>query len=244
MRVLRSRLIWLLVGLLVTAPALGDHPPAIEAAVFLSESGFNRDDVVLQYNTFVLADGSSAVEITSESGGKSARHQFSWTLPLFSDGGRAGAGDAKVDYRYQLIRGPRFGAAPRASVILPTRSAHFGDRISGLELAIPLTIAPREGLEIHTTPIARWLGGGTRELGLDASVAIALSSRTTFLIDSTIVGSHDASTTVVRPAIQVMFEVGGVRITPALALPFGDADRSVLLLFGIEHRLRMWPSDR
>lgn len=108
-------------------PMLAGEPLPIEDHNFMAEGGWNREDAVVQYNTFFFRDA-MAFELTQEWAAASPKHQLGYTIPVFSDR-RAGLGDAMLSYRYQLLgaRDSHVALAPRLSLILPTRSAQFGD---------------------------------------------------------------------------------------------------------------------
>ena len=208
-------------------------PGFIESTVFLPESGWNRDDRVVQYNSFFLGRA-SALEITSEWMLRSPSHQLSLTLPVFSDG-ETGFGDATINYRRQLFRRDRFAAAGRLSAILPTRSERLGTSVAGVELALPASFQATERLAIHAALGARWVGGGGRELNVQNAIGYAVTGRLALIVDSSWTVTEGSRELVVRPAMQVSFEAGGLRVAPALAMPVTGDQRSLLVLVGLEH---------
>jgi hypothetical protein len=225
----------LIVLLFVTMAALAGEPSVLEQNVFLSESGWNRAGGVLQYNSFFGREA-TAVEITHEWGDADQRHQWGWTLPLFSDGG-VGAGDLLLNYRYQLAGGGDrpFALAPRVSAVLPTRTERFGEPVRGLELAVPLSIAFGERLELHTLGSLRWIEGAGREFAAAQGVTVQTSARSAFVLDAVFTACPGSRQLIVRPALQWSVEAGGVRLNPAVALPLGADSPEVMFLLGIEH---------
>lgn len=222
----------------LTMNVFAGEPSPIEDSNFFAESGHNRDDAVVQVNSFFL-NGTAAWELTHEwalSEG-SSRHQLSYTLPMFSDD-RSGFGDAMLNYRYQLVGDAesRIGIAPRASLILPTRSAHFGTASSGLELALPISISFGEHVESHTNTNATWFRDrGETELKLTQNLTFALHERFAFSVEAAY--THclgGGELTVVRPGVQFSFAApGGLTLSPGLAVPLG-ADGGVLFYVGVE----------
>lgn len=219
--------------LLTTLSLFAGEPGAIEGHTFLPESGWNREDRVIQYNSF-FGGSATALEITSEWMARSPRHQLSWTLPVFSDG-ETGFGDAMLNYRHQLVRRDRAAIASRVSLILPTRSERLGPPAQGLEVALPASFAATGRLTVHGALGGRWLTDGCRELNVQNAISLTLGTRAALLVDSSYTITSESRELVVRPAVQFSFEAGGMRIAPALAMPVTGSGRSLLVLIGFEH---------
>lgn len=227
----------LLAALLIAFPLFAGEPLAIEDLHFFPESGWNRGDGVMQYNAFV--HGSAyAHELTQEIGTAGGRHQFSVTLPVYSQQS-TGLGDATVNYRRQLIGadGSRLAVAPRVSLILPTRSRSMGARSSGVQVSIPLSAALTPRLAVHSSAGATWYRErGEREINLAQSVTFAVDERLTVSIDAAwtrSLGGEDLF--VARPGLQYGFDgPGGLRIAPGVALPLGPEERELLLFLSLE----------
>jgi hypothetical protein len=228
----------LVVVILAAASLTAEEPCAIEAGAFLPETAWNREDRVLQYNTF-FANGASALELTAEWMMKNPSHQLSLTLPAFDDGNR-GVGDAMLNYRRQIRRGDASAVAARASLILPTRSRHFGQPVTGVELAVSGSVIPRERLSVHGTLAGRWAGAGATEAAAQTALGFAMTERVALLVDSSWTVSPDAQELIVRPGLQFSLDLGALRVSPAVTMPIivgGGVRGSVLLLVGFEHDL-------
>lgn len=231
----------LLIALLfAVTPLFAGEPSPVEDNNFLAESGRNRDDAVLQYTTFFLAGRKAAAyELTQEWAASSAKHQLGYTIPLYSDGA-TGLGDATLSYRYQLVgdAASRVAIAPRVSLILPTRSTHFGEASIGVQVNVPLSATLTRRLSLHTNAGATWFRErGEKEINLAQSVAFELSSRVSLSIDGAYTRGSGAQLLVVRPGVQFALDgPGPTRIVPGVAMPLGT--NSVLLYVGVEHALR------
>jgi hypothetical protein len=230
----------LTLALLLASAVHAGEPSPIEDTHFFPESGWNRTDGVLQYNAFVL-NRASALELTQE-WGASERHQLSYTIPVYSDG-ETGLGDVSLNYRFQLLGDPdsRAAIAPRLSLLLPTRSAHFGERSSGLQLSVPVsaTLTPR--LVSHTNAGATWYRDrGTQELNLAQGFVFAATSRLTLALDGAFTRCNESShLVVVRPSMQFSLDgPAGLAISPGVAMPFVNGTRGVLFFVTFEHAFR------
>lgn len=230
----------LILVLLLPVAMYAGEPSPIEDTHFFPESGWNRTDGVVQYNAFVL-NRASALELTQE-WGASERHQLSYTIPVYSDG-ETGLGDVSLNYRFQLLGGPdsRAAIAPRLSLLLPTRSAHFGERSSGLQLNVPVsaTLTPR--LVSHTNAGATWFRDRrTQELNLAQGFVFAATSRLTLALDGAFTRCDESShLLVVRPSLQFSLDgPGGVSISPGVAVPIVNGTRGFMLFVALEHAFR------
>jgi hypothetical protein len=231
----------LLAALLLTLPLFAGEPLEIEDLHFFPESGWNRDDGVVQYNAFVHGRA-NAHELTQEIGSSGGRHQFSVTVPVYSQQA-TGLGDATVNYRRQLIGGDgsRLAVAPRVSLVLPTRSRSMGARSSGVQVNVPLSAALTPRLVLHSSAGATWYRErDEREINLAQSLAFAATDRLTLSVDAAWTRCLEGDGVfVVRPGVQYGFDTAaGLRIAPGLALPLGPDRREVLLYLTLERGLR------
>lgn len=204
--------------------AFADDPTPIEDHNFGLESGWNRDDSALQYATFFLRD-TSAFELTHEWAAR-ARHQFSYTIPIYSHAGETALGDAAINYRYQLAGGAdaRVAVAPRLSLLLPTRGAHFGERSSGLQVSVPVSAAVTSRLTSHTNVGATWFRDlGQSEVTAAQGFTFAATSYLALALDAGFKRAAGApDLVVVRPGVQLAIDLRGVRVGPGLAYSFGE----------------------
>jgi hypothetical protein len=215
----------LFLALTITLSAFAGDPAPIEDHNFGLESGWNRDDAVLQYSSFFLRD-TAAFELTHEWAARSPRHQLSYTIPVYSHGGMTGLGDARLNYRFQFAGDARsrFGVAPRVSLLLPTRSAHFGERSGGVEVSVPVSAALTPRLTSHTNLGATWfrdLEAG--ELTAAQGLSYAISDRIALAIDAAWKRcSGGSQMLVVRPGVQFGIDLGGLRVSPGVAYAHGQ----------------------
>ena len=198
------------------------------------ETGWNRDDRVLQVNSFFFRKA-MAHELVQEWAVSSPRHQLSYNIPLFRDG-RTGLGDAMLSYRYQVAGDPgsRVGVAPRLSLILPTRSARFGERSSGLQLSVPLSVSITPRLTSHTNVAVTWYRDREAgEVNAAQSVAFAVTGRMAVAVDASYTRCNEGSQVlVVRPGVQFTIDgPRGLQISPGVAFPNGGG---VLFLIALE----------
>jgi hypothetical protein len=227
----------LLLLLSAAAPRRGGGPSPIEDHSFMLESGWNRDDAALQVNSFFL-NGATSLELAGEWALSSPGHQLSYTIPIYRDV-HAGLGDVLVNYRYQLVgkAGSRVGVAPRVSLILPSRDARFGERSSGLQFNVPVSVAVTSRLTSHTNAGGTWFRDlGAKELNLAQGLSFEVTKRMALTMDASFTRCDEAShLLVLRPGIQFSIDgPGGVQIAPALAFPNG---RGVLVSVAIERSL-------
>lgn len=212
-------------ALSLALPLAAGEPSPIEDSNFFPESGWNRDDAVLQYNGFVLGDAMSH-ELTQEWATRSPKHQLGFTIPFYSDG-ETGLGDVALHYRYQLFGSAesRAAIAPRVSVLLPTRSAHFGPRSSGLQVNVPLSAMLTPRLVSHTSAGATWFHERSeKEIQLTQSLAFELTKRIALSVDAAWTRCDDGKLLVIRPGVQYAFAgPRGVTVAPGIAFPMADA---------------------
>ncbi len=206
----------------LAAPLRGGEPSPIEDRNFMLESGWNREDAVLQVNSFFFR-GATSHELVGEWAMKSQRHQLSYTVPFFTDD-RTGLGDVMLNYRYQFLggAGSRVGIAPRVSLMLPTRDAHFGERSSGVQVNVPISAAITDRLTSHTNAGATWFADrGETEFNLAQSLAFDVTRRIAVTVDASYTRCNDAShLLVVRPGVQFSIDgPRGLQIAPGVAFP-------------------------
>lgn len=233
-----------LILVLATGTALAGDPSPLEDRNFLLETGWNRDDAVLQSNSFFLYGRNAfAYELTQEWAAGSSRHQLSYTIPLFTDEA-TGLGDVTFNYRFQLAgdADSRVGVAPRLTVLFPTRSAQFGGKSSGIQFGLPMSVNLTPRLTSHTNAIATWYRErGESELAVAQSIVFNATSHVAFALDA----SYTRCAGVVHPLVfrpGVQFAIdgpGGLQFAPgvALALVNGAGDRSLLVYVALEQRL-------
>lgn len=221
----------------VVLPLFAGEPLPIEDVQFFPESGWNRNDAVLQYNAFFHGSG-RAHELTQEWGDEGARHQFSFTVPVYSERS-TGLGDVTLNYRRQLIggAGSRLAIAPRVSLILPTRSPLFGIRSSGLQATVPLSISLTPRVTAHSSAGGTWFRDRHEsEVNLTQSIGVSVTDRLSVALDGswTRAGSGD-EVLVVRPGVQYTFDgPDGLSITPGIAAPIGPDRRELLIFIALE----------
>ena len=206
----------------LAAPTRGGEPSPIEDRNFMLETGWNRDDAVLQVNSFFFR-GATSHELVGEWGMRSQRHQLSWTVPFYNDG-KTGLGDVMLNYRYQFLgdADSRIGIAPRVSLLLPTRDAHFGERSSGVQVNVPVSAAVTDRLTSHTNAGATWFRDrGETELNLAQSLSLDVTKHVALTVDANYTRCNDTShLLVVRPGIQFTLDgPGGLQIAPGVAFP-------------------------
>ncbi len=222
--------------------AFADEPSPIEDHNFFVESGWNRTEGAMIYTNAFLG-GALSHELAQEWAWTSPRHQFSYTIPIYSDG-ETGLGDAALHYRYQLFggAGSKFAVAPRLSVLLPTRSEHFGGSSSGLQVNVPVSAKIGERLTSHTNVGATWFREReVREINLAQSLSLAVTDRLTVALDAAYTACQDDEHLfVVRPGVQFAFEgPRGLQLAPGIALPIGgQGGEGVLFYLAVEHPLR------
>ncbi|HEX6087746.1 MAG TPA: transporter [Thermoanaerobaculia bacterium] len=222
-----------LLVLALAAPLRGGEPSPIEDRNFMLETGWNRDDAALQVNSFFFRD-TAAHELVQEWAVSSPRHQLSYTIPFYADD-RTGLGDVMLNYRYQLRGGAesRVGIAPRLSLILPTRDAHFGERSSGLQVSVPVSASLTGRLTVHTNLGATWFSDrGETELNLAQSVSFDVIRHVAVSVDASYTRPGSLY---VRPGVQFAIDGRrGLQIAPGIAFPNGGG---VLVYVALEQAL-------
>lgn len=244
-------------------PAGGARP--IQDNSFLIEEAYNQDDGVVQHiHQFVRSNGSGdwIGAFTQEWPASGVRHQLSYTLAAARSGGANGAGDAALNYRYQLVGdgAARVAVAPRFSLLLPTgrSSAGLGAGGAGFQTGVPVSLLLSDDWVVHGnagltwTPSARnprgqraglvaWNGG--------ASVIWLRNLRWNPMLETIYVGGETvegpgrvagARSFFVSPGVRWAWNFpSGLQIVPGLAMPVGlgpsRGSRQVLLYLSFEH---------
>ena len=172
----------LVLSLAAAAPAAAQSKPAADPSreweitdnSFLVEEAFNQEKGVVQN---ILAwtrgrDGVWAASFTQEWPAPGMTHQLSYTLAYLGNGERTGAGDALLNYRFQLRKEDADGPAisPRLSLVLPTgsESAGFGSGTAGLQVNLPVSKQFGD-LYLHGNVGYTWLPSLQRTTQLAAS---------------------------------------------------------------------------
>ena len=226
------------IALAFAAIAFAGDPAPIEDHNFGLEPGWNREGAVLQFSSFFLRN-TTALELTHEWAAGSPRHQFSYTVPVYSHGGVAGLGDTRLNYRFQLAGHgqSRLGIAPRVSLLLPTRSVHFGERSSGVEVSVPVSAAITPRLTSHTNLGGTWFRDlGQGEVTAAQGLAFAATSRLSLALDAAWKRcSGGSELLVVRPGVQVAIDLGAVQLSPGVAYARNEG---VMFTVAVEQSLR------
>lgn len=136
-------------------------PPPIEDNSFLVEEAYNQERGVVQHiSTFQRSrDGGWMYGFTQEWPAPSLTHQLSYTVPMLGGSGAGtGAGDLKLNYRYQAMggEGRRVWISPRLTAVLPTGDAGQGRGSggAGVEAMLPVSIE-------HGAIVTHWDVGGS-----------------------------------------------------------------------------------
>jgi hypothetical protein len=225
--------------LLLAAAGFADEPSPIEDHNFVLEQGWNRDGAAIQYTSFFLSSRNAWAGELAHEWAASPRHQLSYTIPIYNDA-KTGLGDAMINYRYQLLGGgeSRVAVAPRVSLILPTRSAHFGERSSGVQVNVPFSANVTSRFGSHTNAGATWFRDrGETEINLGQSFAYAITPHVALSLDAAYTRCmDDPHLFVVRPGVQFSFELGGLKLSPGIGIPLSDG-AGVLVYIATERAL-------
>ena len=121
----------LLLILAAAAPVMAQARPfEILDNSFLVEEAFNQPVGIFQniFNVRVGEEGDWEATFTQEWPVITQAHQFSFTLPYASLGGKSGVGDVLINYRLQALleNASRPAFSPRVSLILPSGSSSKG----------------------------------------------------------------------------------------------------------------------
>jgi len=180
----------LLRALLLLASAGTPEPSerirTLEGNAFLVEEAYNLEEHrVGQAATFARSRGG---DFTATAGQDwplfSERHQIGWAQPLARQGTVAGAGDAVLNYRYQLLGDEDpVTAAPHLAVSLPTGDARRGLGAGGvgLSLNVPFSVRVSGALALHANVGAGVLPSGRRPGGAATSAWSVLAGQSVAL---------------------------------------------------------------
>lgn len=251
----------------VVDSARGQAAGPVQDNSFLIEEAYNQERGVVQHIfTFQRAErgAASTFLFSQEWPVRSVRHQLSYSLPLERAESSAGSGlgDARVNYRYQLLGDgdARVALAPRLTVVLPTGDYRRGRGAgaTGVEAWLPLSLALSTRLVAHAnlgttvTPNARNAGGvraTTRDYAAGASVVWLARRRVNFLLEGLYQRNEEilnsgarspVNQLTISPGIRWAYNfVSGLQIVPGVAVPLGAGPshgaRSVLLYLSLEH---------
>ncbi len=257
----------LLAAALVAGEPGGARP--IQDNSFLIEEAYNQEEGVIQHifnYQRVRGSGRWQATFTQEWPVSGVTHQVSYTLPAgaAASGTAVGAGDAALNYRYQVVGDgeARLAVAPRLSLLLPTgdEKRGLGAGALSLQVNLPASLALSDAFVAHgnagatLTPRARNERGeraGTNAANLGASLVWIGGRRVNGLVE--VVWSSSQVVTgpgttrrerqmLVSPGLRCALDLpGGLQIVPGIAFPFGvgpsRGERSVILYLSFEHPL-------
>ena len=255
---MRAQFCWCL-GISVLAPCgrgaaqSPSPPPAIADNSFLLEEAYNQEQGVVQHISVWqrgLRSAAWAFSFTQEWPLGGPLHQLSYTVPIErteSPSRTTGFGDVALNYRLQLRPAEHAVAvAPRVSLLLPTGSEARGLGSGAVAAQLNLPVSARLGSSV----VSHWNAGLT-----------AVSENTIYSLGASVIW-------LVRPTLNVMFEVAwadqsgggaesfvvnpgirwahnfasGLQIVPGVAFPVGvgpsRGERSALVYLSFEHRFR------
>lgn len=247
------------------------HPPhAIQDNSFLVEEAYNQEEGIVQHISQFTRDQASGdwlFTFTQEWPMTGIRHQLSVTLPVerVSEPRARGAGDAALNYRYQLVGDDltKVAVAPRLTLFLPTGSARrgLGAGSPGAQIAVPVSTLLSDDWIAHWnagatwTPSARSITGdraSTTAWNAGASVIWIGSPLLDVLLETTyakfqsVAGrerTSSESSWLISPGIRWAYNFSsGLQIVPGIAFPIGLGPsrgmRQVLLYLSFEHPFR------
>ncbi len=242
--------------------------PSIQDNSFLVEEAYNQGRGVVQHiSTFRTNRGSPAYDyvFTQEWPVGGQAHQLSYDLPLVRSEDRqasTGFGDARLNYRYQLVGGAesRVAISPRLSVDLPTGDWHKerGSGSPGLETFLPVSLVATPYLVTHLNagvtflPRARDLRGDRAAINaitLAGSAIILAHPNFNLMLEtvwqngSDVVGpqvTERNTSFVVSPGVRGAFNfASGLQIVPGIAVPLGvgpsRGERGIFVYLSFEH---------
>ena len=229
----------LLAGGAVAQVTPDEELTAIQDNSFLLEEAYNQEEGVVQHINVAIRDtdtDSWLYAFTQEWPVTGQKHQFSYTIPLHSNGS-TDLGDIALNYRYQILGSGEtsLAIAPRLSVILPTSDE--GDNDAGLQIGVPISrvFAPR--IVGHTNLGGTWQSGET-EWTAGQSFIYAATSRMQLMLEGTYTRANRSDAFIVNPAVRWAFNLeSGMQIVPGIGVPigFGDDDsKSVLFYLSFE----------
>jgi hypothetical protein len=266
-----------------------EQGPQIQDNSFLLEESYNQEPGVVQHIFTYLRDGKSKQWVgtfTQEWPVGGIKHQFSYQLVANNGGGgnessgpggntgggggkgrSGGIGDAKLNYRYQLLGSGEtpLAIAPRLSAVLPTGDYKTGrgEGSAGVEVWLPVSWVLDERLVTHYnagltyTPRARDAVGeraATRDYTLGASAIWLAHPRLNFMVETQWQSQEEvtgpdrqsrSTTVLVSPGARFAFNFpasAGLQIVSGVAVPItvkpSGGGRSVFLYLSFEHAFR------
>ena len=269
---------FVVVALASTAMTLRAQAPAAPASVpirdnsFLVEEAFNQEWGVVQhvftFQQYRDVSGWGAT-FTQEWPAPRERHQLSFTVPVqrsaTSEGNRTGVGDVALNYRYQvpMASGSRVAMSPRASLLIPSGHARWGQGLGspGLEINLPVSAELSSRWVTHTNLGGSWTPSAQNELGDESrSLRLFAGQSLIWLIhpkfnvmveafgvraDQVIAPDRTRTTSsfLVSPGVRAAFDLpSGLQIVPGVAMPIGvgwsDGERGIFLYLSFEHPFR------
>ena len=256
----------------IPASAQTQAASPIQDNSFLLEEAYNQEDGVVQHiNTFARLGNSNdwAYTFTEEWPVPAHwRHQLSVTAAAGHSsafpGSGAGAEDALLNYRYQLVGSgeTRLAFAPRVSLIVPAGKASAGRRYGGTGWQTNLPLS----LQVHPKIVTHWNLGGTviphaqnaahdraQACGYNGGVSAVflVTPRFNVLVESLYTGAQAVSgadrtqwsnSMLLSPGFRWALNFkSGLQIVPGVAVPVGlgpsAGQRGVFLYLSFEHPL-------
>jgi len=236
---------------------------------FLVEEAYNQEEGVVQHiNTFQRLRDSRDwfYTFTQEWPVGGITHQFSYTVPFAkiaeSPDGKAGVGDAALNYRYQLLGDgeARLAIAPRLSLILPSGNEKQGRGTGaiGYQALVPMSLVLTKELVTHSnagftwTPRARDAQGNradTTSWNVGQSLVWLAHQRVNAMLEWIYSRGEEVSgpgqtaktrASFLSPGVRWSYDFpSGLQIVPGIAFPIGvgasRGERSVFLYLSFEH---------
>ena len=249
------------------APKPRVYPPGIQDNSFFVEEAYNQDPGVVQHISGFQHQARGApyaYQFTQEWPVGGVANQLSYSVAVLRPDAatRAGLGDMRLNYRYQLVGDGEavLAVAPRLTAILPAgdyhRSRGFG--ASGVEAWLPASFVVSDQLVVHGNAGATLVPNardpqGDRAMTTDwtaaASAIWLVRPNFNFLIETVYQNSADvvgpkqidrSATLTVSPGVRWAYNfASGLQIVPGIALPLGvgrgHAPTGLYLYLSFEH---------
>ena len=247
-------------------------PPPIQDNSFLVEEAYNQEAGVIQHIssfTRLWASQDWAYTFTEEWPVPGhAKHQLSATLSLVDPGATAsgaGAGDALLNYRYQLVGNgeTRVAVAPRLSLIVPSGRARLGRGFGGfgMQANLPASVVLSRRLVTHWNAGMTFVPSASDAAGDRASVSgynlgqsvvwlahprFNVLLETVWTASRSVAGPGRTESTrslLLDPGIRWAHNLkNGLQIVPGIGVPIGvgpsAGERGILLYLSFEHPFR------
>lgn len=219
-------------------PLAAIEPLHIQDNSFLIEEAYNQEPGVYQYiSTFMTDDGNALFTFTNEIPVGGQRHQFSYTLSAARLDGASGAGDALINYRYQLVGDgtKRLAISPRISLLVPLgdEDRGLGGGEWGYELNLPVSWALNDRAVTHwnagmtSAGDTSWFAGG--------SIIGAVHRKFHLMLETRWDGNGDDSEFIVSPGVRWAWDLrNGFQVVPGVAVPIGNDTRAVFVYLSLE----------